>query len=105
MSRTRQFIAWFCMAASLWMGTGLPLHGLSHAVRALEATSHPDPLPAQDVACDQCLLLAAADGALPSAVIFIAAGPTRTAAPIPRQAVGSFSSFTAYASRAPPTRA
>lgn len=105
MSRTRRFIAWFCMAASLWMGTGLPLHGLSHAVRALEANSHPDPLPAQDVACDQCLLLAAADGALPSAVSCIAAGPTRTAAPTPRPSEGCFSSFTAYASRAPPTRA
>ena len=102
MQRARHLIAWFCMAASLWMGTGLPLHNLSHALGMLEAARSHEGLPGTDTACDQCLLLAAADGAMPSTTAQVPLAPLTPHAPAPLSAAAVHTAFTAYASRAPP---
>ena len=105
MQRTRHLIAWFCMAASLWMGAGYPLHGLAHAVQALhqhEAGHDPDGAHDHGVHCEQCGLFAALDGAAPSGTTAslpaLAPGGAWSADAAPARAF----SFTAYASRAPP---
>lgn len=122
MSRTRQFIVWICMAASLWMGAAYPLHGLAHAVHALhEHEAAHDPDGAHDhgdghdhaahghgdghdhgAHCEQCGLFAALDGAAPSATTAslpaLALGGAWSANAAPARTF----SFTAYASRAPP---
>lgn len=102
MRHPRQLLAWFCIAASLWMGLGFQLHGLSHALETVQASASDEPLPGHEAACEQCLLFASADGALPSLTAALDSAPATlrvTAAPAPtlRATV-----FTAYASRAPP---
>ena len=65
MRHPRQLIAWFCIAASLWMGVGFQLHGLAHSLHALETSEQHDSAPGHEPACEQCLLFASVDGALP----------------------------------------
>lgn len=105
MHRTRHFIAWFCLAASLWMGVGFQLHGLSHALHALEAAQAHEGVPGHLVACDQCLLFASVDSAMPLAGPVVPPAPAAdTALACPRAECGA-STFTAYVSRAPPAQA
>jgi len=100
--RLRRPIVWACIAATLWLGVGAQLHGLSHALQAVQAPAHKEALVAHAQACEQCLLYAALDGAAPTPASSLpavaTASPARTAPAAPdRVAV-----FTAYASRAPP---
>ena len=109
MSRTRQFIAWFCMAASLWMGAGYQIHSLSHAVHALHdheaAHDHEgehDHGNGHAALCEQCGLFAVLEGAVPSAqAVSLPALPPGRPWPASAAPARAFS-FTAYASRAPP---
>ncbi|MBE2261195.1 MAG: hypothetical protein IAE92_00555 [Burkholderiaceae bacterium] len=102
MRHPRQIIAWFCIAASLWMGTAFQFHGLAHALQSLEASEHQDSAPGHQPACEKCLLFAAVDGAMPvHAVALFGAPPVALG-----DASGAIrlhaTAFTAYASRAPP---
>ncbi len=102
MHRRRRVIVWLCIAAALLLGLAAQLHGLSHSLQAVQASTHKDALAAHAQACEQCLQFAALDGAAPAqsaAPLSLpcdaqeradSAAPLRTAA------------FTAYVSRAPP---
>ncbi|MFO1279534.1 MAG: hypothetical protein U1F04_08150 [Burkholderiaceae bacterium] len=128
MPRSRQFVAWFFIAATVWMGTGQALHALSHALHALETPQSMPPMARvalalgsghdhsdcdghghapedgrdHGVLCEQCALFSAMDGA----------GVTRSGVSLPAlpgQVPGSALPatarnfrFTAYTSRAPP---
>lgn len=116
MSRTRQLIVWVCMAASLWMGAGYPLHGLSHALQAAHvradaytsdgARDHERRDQSNHAAhCEQCGLFAALDGAAPSAPPPAMAMPTGTTPGTARVVSTRAVAFTAYAPRAPPALA
>ena len=102
MHRHRRAIVWLCAAAALLLGVQAQLHGLSHAVRAVQASAHHDPVSLHPQACEQCLLYAGLDGAAPTTALApaalacdrVAAGASATRL---RAVV-----FTAYLSRAPP---
>jgi hypothetical protein len=102
MHRHRRAIVWLCAAAALLLGVLAQLHGLSHAVQAVQASVHHDPVSLHAQPCEQCLLYAGLDGAVPPAAlppavlanIRVEAGAPAT---LPRAAF-----FTAYSSRAPP---
>jgi hypothetical protein len=102
MRHPRQLIAWFCIAASLWMGAGFQLHALEHSLHALETSQSHDSAPEHEPACERCLLFASVDGALPTQVAALAsvppAAPGNASIATPLRATA----FTAYASRAPP---
>jgi hypothetical protein len=105
MHRTRPFIAWFCLAASLWMGAGFQLHRLSHALHALEAAQAHDGMPEHEAVCDQCVLFASVDGAVPVAgPIALAASAAGATLAFPKAECRA-STFIAYVSRAPPAQA
>jgi hypothetical protein len=102
MHRHRRAIVWLCAAAALLLGAQAQLHGLSHAVQAVQASAHHGPLSLHGHACEQCLLYAGLDGAAPTTALAPAAladNRVEAGAPVtlPRAAV-----FTAYISRAPP---
>ncbi len=98
----RRAIAWLCIAAALLLGVNAQLHGLSHAVQAVQAAAHQDPLAAHAAACEQCLLFAALDGAVPApAATPLPAACATAVSPVP--ALPAYpTAFTAYVSRAPP---
>jgi hypothetical protein len=102
MRRRRHAIVWLCAAAALLLGVQAQLHGLSHAVQAVQASAHHDPVALHAQACEQCLLYAGLDGTAPThalALATVAAAEVEAIAAVPllRAAV-----FTAYVSRAPP---
>ena len=99
----RQFLAWLCIAASLWMGVGFQLHGVAHSLHELEASSEHEPLPGHERACEQCLLFASADGALPLQAAALASSPPVLLANASPALALRVAAFTAYASRAPPS--
>jgi hypothetical protein len=104
MHRRRRPLVWLCIAAAMLLGLAAQLHGLSHALQALKASTHDEPLALQTMACDQCLQFAAFEGAVPAhsaALVPRAAGdaPARIV-PVTRLRAAV---FTAYISRAPPT--
>jgi hypothetical protein len=105
MNRHRRAIVWACIAAAVLLGLQAQLHGLSHAVQALQevqASASQEPLAAHAQPCDQCLLFAALDGAAPAPAAGLPAVATDqtacTAPALPLRAAA----FAAYASRAPP---
>lgn len=102
MHRRRRAIVWLSIAAALLLGVGAQLHALSHALQAVQPTTHSDPLAAHTQACDQCLQFAALDGAATAsaeAAPAVATLESRSAAPALRLHAARFS---AYRSRAPP---
>lgn len=102
MRHPRQLIAWFCIAASLWMGMGFQLHGLAHSLHALETSERHDSAPGHEPACEQCLLFASVDGALPLQAAALAGAPPATRGNASIATPLRATAFTAYASRAPP---
>jgi hypothetical protein len=102
MRHPRQFLAWFCIAASLWMGMGFQFHGMAHARHALEASERHDSAPGHEPACEQCLLFASIDGALPLHAAALAIAPPAALVDAPIATPLRATAFTAYASRAPP---
>ena len=78
MRHPRQLIAWFCVAASLWMGVGFQLHGLAHSLHALETSEQHDSAPGHEPACEQRPLFASVDGALPLQAAALAGAPPAT---------------------------
>jgi hypothetical protein len=102
MHRRRQAIVWLCIAAAMLLGVGAQLHALTHALQAVQATTHTDPLTAHTQACDQCLQFAALDGAATAsaaAALPVAVEVGQCTAPASRLHAAL---FTAYRSRAPP---
>lgn len=102
MHRHRRAIVWLCAAAALLLGMQAQLHGLSHAVQAVQASAHHVPVSLHAQACEQCLLYAGLDGAAPTTALApasLADNRVEAGAPamLPRAVV-----FTAYISRAPP---
>ncbi len=102
MRHPRQLIAWFCIAASLWMGVGFQLHGVAHALHSLEASEH-DSAPGHEATCDQCLLFASTDGAMPLQATALVSEPPAALADASIDTPLRATAFTAYASRAPPS--
>jgi hypothetical protein len=102
MRHPRHLIAWFCVAASLWMGVGFQLHGLAHSLHALETSEQHDSAPGHEPACEQCLLFASVDGALPLQAAALAGAPPATRGNASIATPLRATAFTAYASRAPP---
>jgi hypothetical protein len=102
MHRRRRAIVWLCIAAALLLGVRAQLHGLSHALQAVQASAHKDALAAHAQACDQCLQFAALDGAAPlhwAAPLSLACDAGECALHVaPLRAAA----FAAYISRAPP---
>ena len=81
---------------------GFQLHGLSHALETVQASTSDESLPGHETACEQCLLFASADGAPPLQAPALASAPPAlraNAAPAPALRATAFS---AYRSRAPP---
>lgn len=113
--RRRRQIAWLCAAVALWMPWYAQLHGLQHAQQAAQEAG----LPAVSLApsthegaarhaaqvCEQCLLLSALDGALPSRAFDLAPAAAAPVAPLPVAHRRDASPFFAYLTRAPPRRA
>lgn len=104
--RHRRAIIWLCVAATVLLGIGAQLHGLSHSLQAVQASAHKDVQAAAHAqACEQCLQFAAIDGGLAAHVaaawVAVAADAVGLGVPVarPRATV-----FVAYASRAPPLR-
>jgi len=105
MLRRRRAIVWLGIATVLLLGVGAQLHGLSHSLLAVQESEKQEPWVAQSQPCEQCLLFAALDGAVPAPAkapvpAACAAGERAT----PELAVRAVA-FTAYVSRAPPVRA
>ncbi len=105
MRHPRHFIAWFCLAASLWMGVEFRLHGLTHALHALDAVEVHEGEPASETVCEQCLLFASVDGAMASRGPVLEPGPATQTAKALSASGHRVSPFTAYESRAPPALA
>jgi hypothetical protein len=105
MRHPRHYLAWFCMAASLWMGAGMQWHGLSHALRAVDAVHTHDGVPEHEAPCDQCLLFASTDGAMPTAGLVVLPAPVANTTQACAALECRASVFTAYVSRAPPVKA
>lgn len=105
MHRRRRVIVWLCIAAALLLGLGAQLHGLSHVLQALNASTHDEPVALQAPACDQCLQFAALEGATPApaAALLPRAAGTAPAGTAPAMRLRA-AAFSAYRSRAPPAR-
>ena len=81
---------------------GFQLHGVAHALHSLEASEQHDSAPGHEPACEQCLLFASVDGALPLQAVALAIAPQAALADAPIVTPLRATAFTAYASRAPP---
>jgi hypothetical protein len=100
----RRSLIGLCIAMAALLGVGAQLHGLSHALKVLQSSSHDEPLAGQNQACDQCLQFAAADGQAPApaAAPWLLSGGS-AGAPMAPAAAARAVAFAAYESRAPPT--
>jgi hypothetical protein len=83
---------------------GFQLHDLSHSLQSLQTSRQENPLPSHTPACEQCLVFAAMDGVMPTHGVVLPPTPSAAVVRTPVASSAHSAAFTAYASRAPPSR-